>query len=219
MTMGAHAKFVLNEKVNSLTAIKEVGHFEGKQGVYAEYQCECGKVVVKRISYVRQGRGKSCGCKHPSRTHGLSNSPLFGVWEKMMIRCYNDSVPEYPNYGGRGIEVCDRWHDIVNFYQDMVGSYKDGLTLDRTDVNGNYTVENCQWADRSWQAFNTRVRVDNTTGKTGVYFDKERGKWMSRITVNGKNVNLGRYSSFDEAVAVRENAELKYFGRLKHPNK
>ena len=73
-----------------------------------------------------------------SKTHQLTNHPLYIVWRNMNNRCYNkDYQPDYNRYGGRGIRVCDKWrNNFKAFYDDVIEGYRKGLTLDRKDVNG-----------------------------------------------------------------------------------
>jgi len=75
----------------------------------------------------------------------------------MRDRCNKPNHLRYDDYGGRGIRVCERWLKFENFVEDMFGSYREGLTLERNDVNGNYEKKNCSWETRKVQARNTRA--------------------------------------------------------------
>lgn len=87
---------------------------------------------------------------------------MYNTWAGMIQRCTNPSNPNYPNWGGRGISVCDRWRctsprgtGFKNFVADM-GMRPNGLTLDRINNNGNYEPDNCRWATRKQQYENSR---------------------------------------------------------------
>ena len=85
------------------------------------------------------------------------NARLYNIWRKMKQRCYNNNDPKYKNYGARGICICDEWkHDFILFYNWAIeNGYRDELTIDRIDVDGNYEPDNCQWATPKQQARNT----------------------------------------------------------------
>lgn len=87
-------------------------------------------------------------------THGMSKTKPYAVWKTMHNRCRNKSHNRYHLYGGRGIKVCEEWSSFDVFWADMGGTYKDGLTLDRINCNGNYCKENCRWVTQRTQQRN-----------------------------------------------------------------
>ncbi len=96
----------------------------------------------------------------PNYKHGHSSrnsklNPTYRSWQAMKERCQNPNNPRFKDWGGRGIKVCERWQDFVNFLEDM-GEKPEGLTLDRVDNNGNYELGNCRWATWKEQIQNRR---------------------------------------------------------------
>lgn len=85
------------------------------------------------------------------------NKKLYWVYYAMLQRCYHKSCSHYFRYGGRGIAVCDEWrNDNTAFYRWALNNgYKEGLTLDRIDNNGDYTPDNCRWVSVKTQNNNT----------------------------------------------------------------
>lgn len=91
-----------------------------------------------------------------NRTHGYTGTPTFKSWGAMKQRCMNPKAPDYARFGGRGITICQSWkHSFENFLADM-GERPSGTTLDRINVNGNYTPDNCQWSTPKEQMRNRR---------------------------------------------------------------
>jgi hypothetical protein len=92
--------------------------------------------------------------KHGHYT-GRKASREYISWNQMMGRCYNPNNPSFKQYGGRGIIVCDRWHEVTNFLAD-VGERPLGQSLERINNLGNYEPGNCKWATPRQQARNRR---------------------------------------------------------------
>lgn len=189
---------------------------------YGLYRCECGVEFKTRTDNIKNGHTNSCGCykkKVASKlkmTHGLTYHPIYTTWHGMIQRCNNKKHSYYKDYGDRGIKVCDRWMIFENFVEDMLSSYKYGLSIDRIDVNGNYSKSNCRWATNYVQCRNTRLlRSTNTSGYRGVSFSKIANKWLSQIVVNNKSIYLGRHSSALEAAKSYDKYVID--NNLEHP--
>lgn len=147
--------------------------------------------------------------KKPYIQRGQSKHPMHRAFRKMINRCTMPNDGDYAHYGQRGIKVCDRWlapEGFFNFLEDM-GERPKGMTLDRIDNDGDYTPENCRWANREIQCQNTRNFKTNTSGVRGVGFSKSLGKWRARISVHNKPVYLGVFDDFKDAVKARTEAE------------
>lgn len=96
--------------------------------------------------------------KETNKTHGMRGSRLYNIWTQMHQRCTNQKLDHYDRYGGRGISVCDEWIHFEVFAEwAMKNSYKDGLSIDRIDVNGNYEPRNCKWSTDIEQQRNKRT--------------------------------------------------------------
>lgn len=130
-------------------------------------RCDCGvEKVVEQAALVR-GHVVSCGCysRDMASARGTHRESLNGQskeyrsWAYMKTRCYNKNRADYKYYGGRGIEVCERWkNSFENFLEDM-GRCPEGLTLDRENCDGNYSPLNCRWATWETQHKNTRRSI------------------------------------------------------------
>lgn len=194
-----------NQKENNLVLIKEIGYFyttplSKQKYKYGLFKCSCGKEVKANISEVKRGKKRSCGCLigKPNITHNLSKHRLYPTWQQMMQRTTNKNHIHYKDYGGRGIKVCERWHSVANFIEDMYPSYQEGLSIDRINNDLGYSKDNCRWATKTIQTRNTRLLVEkNKTGYRGVNF--HQNGYVSRISVNNIRIYLGRFETAIEA--------------------
>ena len=117
--------------------------------------CECGTVKVVYTHHLTSGRSQGCGCTKV--VHGLTGTAEYQAWKNMRKRCYNQENPRYPDYGGRGIKICDRWlNDPAAFLEDMGERPSPDHSIDRRDNDGDYEPSNCRWATRSEQQRNKR---------------------------------------------------------------
>lgn len=145
---------------------------------------------------------------------GHSKHELYRTYSRMKERCYNKNHQAYNRYGGRGIKVCDRWLGKLgfhNFLEDMGERHKHA-TLDRIDNNGDYTPDNCRWANIITQSRNRNSAEGSSSLVRGVSFNKRRNKWRVNIMAdNNVYIQIGEYKTEAEAIKARKEAELKYW--------
>lgn len=175
-----------NKKFGRLTVIKRVEN-KGKETCWL-CKCDCGNEKIIKAKNLKSGTTQSCGCLHKEKTqkinykHGLRKTRLYNTWANMKKRCYNKNDKRYKNYGGRGIIMCDEWqNDFMSFYNWAINNgYKENLTIDRIDVNGNYEPNNCRWAT-------IKIQANNTTTNHYITYNNEThtiAEWADILNIN-----------------------------------
>lgn len=171
------------DKFNLLTVL----HLDKIQSGHEYYwfKCECGNVKSIRGHSVYSGGTKVCGClRGKTETHGGFYERLYGIWANMKDRCFNEKHKSFERYGGRGIVVCEDWKNDYSGFRDwsLNNGYKQGLSIDRINNDGNYEPNNCRWATRSQQQMNK----SNTR-----YIDCDGGRISLREFAEKHNINIG----------------------------
>ncbi len=144
---------------------------------------------------------------------GLSDDhPFYQAWVRLKQRCNNSLSTQYEWYGGRGIGYDPSWESFFSFYNDMFGTWKKGLTLDRIDNDGHYSQENCRWTTMQTQAGNKRqykLFVTNKSGVTNVYWNRTKQKWYAQAFENKMRIHLYAGASKEDAIKARRDWEAK----------
>lgn len=184
---------MIGKKFGRLTVLSECEKRTNNGKIRYKCNCECGNITDVIGENLRRGITKSCGCllkeivAKRSTTHGHTRTRMYTIWCNLKARCYNINEPRYKDYGQRGIGVCDEWlNDFMSFYNWAINNgYNDNLTIDRIDVNGNYTPNNCRWITLEQQQENKRNSVKFTyNGETHCL-----RKWCSILNINYKTVH------------------------------
>lgn len=153
--------------------------------------CDCGNEKLVSSSSLKEGSSKSCGCflVEKNTRHGLRGTRVYSIWAAILQRCNNPNNNGYPNYGGRGVKVCERWMKFENFYADM-GANPGGMTVDRIDNDGDYCPENCRWATQKEQVQNRRNTRLFTYKDVSMVLDD----WARKIGIKRSTLSMRIYS-------------------------
>lgn len=169
--MRGYRKDLTGQRFGRLTVIRATDQrVRSGKSSYIVYEClcDCGNtcfVCTWQLTAKGYKGKKSCGCLNKETgsgyIHGGSRTPLYHVWDSMKARCNNPKNTAYKDYGGRGIRVCAEWQNDFEVFRDwaLSNGYKEDLSIDRIDVNGNYCPENCRWITIKEQQSNKRSTI------------------------------------------------------------
>lgn len=208
--MGEIKYNLIGQSFGRLTVIE----FMGRKNLHSWFKCrcECGGETTTTSNNLRRGNSQSCGCLQKerasvsSKTHGESSKKTseYRAWKGMKQRCYNSNDKRFPDWGGRGIIVCDRWRkSFENFIKDMGRKPTPYHSLDRyPDNNGNYEPLNCRWGTDEQQRRGKRNNVYfEFNGKKMVVAD-----WAKYFKVNNSTLqeHIKRGKRFEDIYAFYE---------------
>lgn len=192
------------QQFGRLQVLQLAEHRYSKSGTSKRYwlcKCVCGKECVVNSASLRSGNVKSCGClkrekdkvKRNHLTHGMSKTRLYTIWIDMKRRCDDSWRKSYKYYGGKGISYCDEWKDFNSFYIWATNNgYEENLTLDRKNVEKNYSPNNCRWVDWKTQANNrTNNRRFQFKGESKTLAELAKEHHISYKILNDRINKLG----------------------------
>lgn len=157
--------------------------------------CDCGTEKILISGNLMSGASRSCGCdqraareEHNRRLREEApgerpRKPEYVVWLSMKDRCHNPNGLSYPNYGGRGITVCDEWrHSFDTFLRDMGPRPTPRHQIDRIDNDLGYEASNCRWVTPSENCNNKSTnRLITHAGQT-----LTATQWARKVNLPGR---------------------------------
>lgn len=192
--MGGHIQDLTGMRFGKLIAVKrQVKAIGPKQQKHSFWicECDCGKTVSIRAIYLLGGNTKSCGCamvdmvRENSTIHGMKGTRFYNTWNHMKQRMTNPNNKSYKWYGGKGLILCEKWHDFQGFYDDMYGPYlshaqehgEENTTIERKNNNLGYCPDNCRWATIQEQTENIERHINHYL---------VNGEWLSISEISRK---------------------------------
>lgn len=192
--MGRKPKDLTDQRFGRLIAKESFGMGAGKHRKW-RCICDCGQETLVASNDLIEGDTQSCGCLvgDTHRTHGMSKTDIYQIWNHMLERCNNENNPAYFRYGAIGVKVHDSWKDFEIFYSDVGPRPSIKHSLDRyPDKNGNYEPGNVRWATSKQQANNMRNNI--------------------LITLDGETKTLAQWSEFVGVKYSTIRQRLKVYG-------
>lgn len=170
----------------SIVSFHSIKSYKSGQKTLWNAKCVCGKeLIIHGSSVTKKIPQISCGCiahkalSERSKTHGMTDTRSYRIWQAMLNRCRNKNLYQFNNWGGRGIKVCERWLSFDNFFRDM-GCPPNGYSIDRINNDGNYEPDNCKWSSKKEQARNTsKNRIIEFNGEAKLLVD-----WADQLGID-----------------------------------
>ena len=178
---------------NNLTIVDHTNKIDSRESYLCK--CVCGNYTRVILRDLKNNHTKSCGCytkyRNPSSVNGKRNR-IYTIWIGIKTRCLNITSDSYNNYGGRGITICEEWLDFDNFADwSKENGYRDDLTIDRINNDGNYEPINCRWINSKNQQNNKRntiyLTINNETKPLSIWCEEYN---IDRKRVSGR-IRLG----------------------------
>ncbi len=169
----------------------------------------CGKREERRMSSAK--KVQSCGCAGFLKTHfkhAKSGTREYQIWADMKSRCDNVGCNSYIRYGGRGITYDSEWETFEGFWKDMEDGYRDNLTIDRKDTNGNYNKDNCRWITRTEQAKNRNPLGTFKKRDLSTYYRKIDKEELTKLREEYSLLKYGKKIDFAKKVSAKFNISL-----------
>lgn len=193
-------KDLTGKKFGKLTVISYAFSKDGKR--FWKCKCDCGNEIFVYTARLTIGEKTNCGCDfyRTQTKHNLYKSRIYKIFTSMKQRCYNPKNPEYKNYGLRNIKICDEWlNDRLKFINwAYKNGYKDNLTIERINVNGNYCPENCKWIKKEDQLKNTtRTKYITINGETHYL-----SEWIRISGISNSCYHARKHKGYNDEEAI-----------------
>lgn len=215
----------IGDKFHRLTVLVpriQIERPDGSFRHYCEVICDCGTSEPLQVRYesLKSGKTKSCSCYQKERvsesatTHGMSKTSAYNSWQQMRDRCSNPNNNRYETYGAVGINYPDKWGTFTNFWEDMSEGWFEGAFIDRINYKESYSKDNCRWVALDVSNHNKSKPATCSSKYKGVYYDKSKDKWTTRLGRNGVSYLFKRFTcELEAAIAYDDMSEQVYGDR------